>query len=157
MFGGSDTQVGGDVDALSFTLFDQTFPSFTDGYPVGSPKDGSGYIWGGDKITWNVADTQAGHVRELFGWYNATASNVQGISRGFNFFDRVNFNGSEIEISGAQNNLIFTWAHWSGYFGGEKNPAIVAANSSWRGGGIAFGNNNVVVYNAANGVNKILM
>lgn len=157
VFGGSDAQVGGDVDALSFTLFDQTFPSFTDGYPVGSPKDGSGYIWGGDKITWNVADTQAGHVRELFGWYNATASNVQGISRGFNFFDRVNFNGSEIEISGAQNNLIFTWAQWNGYFSNEKSPAIVAANKGWRGGGIAFGNNNVVVYNAANGINKILM
>ena len=157
VFGGSDAQVGGDVDALSFTLFDQTFPSFTDGYPVGSPKDGSGYIWGGDKITWNVADTQAGHVRELFGWYNATASNVQGISRGFNFFDRVNFNGSEIEISGAQNNLIFTWAQWNGYFSNEKSPAIVAANKGWRGGGIAFGNNSVVVYNAANGINKILM
>ena len=157
VFGGSDAQVGGDVDALSFTLFDQTFPSFTDGHPVGSPKDGSGYIWGGDKITWNVADTQAGHVRELFGWYNATASNVQGISRGFNFFDRVNFNGSEIEISGAQNNLIFTWAQWNGYFSNEKSPAIAAANGSWRGGGIAFGNNSVVVYNAATGVNKILM
>lgn len=154
----SDPAVGNNVDKLALTLYDQTFPNFSNPtQQIGSPNNNPGNIWGGDKIVFEAMDTWTGHTKELFGWYNPTAAGASGISKGFNFFDRINFQGNELIVNGAQNNLVLGWAMWNGYFNNEKSPAIIAANGSWRGGGLAFGNNNLVAYNASNGVNKILM
>lgn len=129
------------TNRLMMVLNDQTYKN------IGSP---SGKTWGGDKIGLGIMSDLNGGVDDLFTWQNATAANGSG-KEGFNFYHgKINFNGNEIAINGATNNLLFGWNSWSNWFNGEKNPTIQASNGDFRGAGLAFGNKNIVVYYGGN-------
>lgn len=123
------------ANSLMTILYDQTFNG------IGSPP---GQIWGGDKIGFGIMASWISHT-DLFTWQNPTYAG-DGRS-GFNFYNgRINFNGNDMRINDAKNDLAFTWVSWGDWFGGDKLPTIRASNGTWKGSGIAFGSDNVVAF-----------
>lgn len=140
------------INAMKLVLYDQTFISPTSGKAIGSPD---GVIWGGDKISLALAKDFNGNTQDVFSWSNATSASADGTSFGFNFYDRINFNQNEIVSGGSFNFLMSSTKFGSGYFGGKAVPSISATWSGNTGGGIAFGNDNVIIF--APGKTKIIL
>ena len=140
------TSYKGTANMLMTAVYDQTYKS------IGSP---TGEIWGGDMIGWGRASDLVGNYDSLFTWSNGTAASVFGTSFGFNFYDRINFNQNEIVSGGNFNFLMSSTKFGSGYFGGKAVPSISATWSGNTGGGIAFGNDNVIIF--APGKTKIIL
>ncbi|RDG17668.1 hypothetical protein DQM11_09065 [Leuconostoc pseudomesenteroides] len=144
--GSISTTHGGTVNNIVIGLYDQTHIPFgsTDGKKIGSP---TGEIYGGDLIAFGKARDFNGNFDHIFSYSNQTASLYYGITEGFNFRDKINFNSNEI-VSGSVNyNLKIGALKFSGKFDGKYVPVIVATWSGYIGGGIAFGNDNVVAFN----------
>ncbi|MFT9416908.1 hypothetical protein, partial [Leuconostoc falkenbergense] len=144
--GSISTTHGGTVNNIVIGLYDQTHIPFgsTDGKKIGSP---TGEIYGGDLIAFGKARDFNGNFDHIFSYSNQTASLKYGITEGFNFRDKVNFNSNEI-VSGSVNyNLKIGALKFSGKFDGRYVPVIVATWSGYIGGGIAFGGDNVVAFN----------
>lgn len=144
--GSISTTHGGTVNNIVIGLYDQTHIPFgsTDGKKIGSP---TGEIYGGDLIAFGKARDFNGNFDHIFSYSNQTASLYYGITEGFNFRDKVNFNSNEI-VSGSVNyNLKIGALKFSGKFDGRYVPVIVATWSGYIGGGIAFGGDNVVAFN----------
>lgn len=144
--GSISTTHGGTVNNIVIGLYDQTHIPFgsTDGKKIGSP---TGEIYGGDLIAFGKARDFNGNFDHIFSYSNQTASLYYGITEGFNFRDKINFNSNEI-VSGSVNyNLKIGALKFSGKFDGKYVPVIVATWSGYIGGGIAFGGDNVVAFN----------
>lgn len=144
--GSISTTHGGTVNNIVIGLYDQTHIPFgsTDGKKIGSP---TGEIYGGDLIAFGKARDFNGNFDHIFSYSNQTASLYYGITEGFNFRDKINFNSNEI-VSGSVNyNLKIGALKFSGKFDGKYVPVIVATWSGYLGGGIAFGGDNVVAFN----------
>jgi len=144
--GSISTTHNGTVNNLIIGLYDQTHIPFssTNGTRLGSPD---GEIYGGDLVAIGKANNFTGGFDNMFSYSNQTASKYYGITEGFNFRDKVNFNSNEI-VSGSVNyNLKIGALKFSGKFDGKYVPVIVATWSGYIGGGIAFGNDNVVAFN----------
>ena len=83
----------------------------------------------------------------LMKWSNSLAAGRQaGVSKGFNFFDDINFQGHQFLVNGAANKMKFTWVSWSDW-GNYHNIALTNESST---AGIAVNNDNLVLF----GVNK---
>ncbi|MDV3546002.1 hypothetical protein, partial [Leuconostoc falkenbergense] len=97
--GSISTTHGGTVNNIVIGLYDQTHIPFgsTDGKKIGSP---TGEIYGGDLIAFGKARDFNGNFDHIFSYSNQTASLYYGITEGFNFRDKVNFNSNEI-VSGS--------------------------------------------------------
>ena len=91
--------------------------------------------------------------------YNATGSG--GKTHGFHFYDQVDIHGNHLEMVGStvgvngmsnaiSNWLTFSGVSWSSYWQGRSLPTIRVAGGS----GIAFGNDNIVLYTNSN--NKLM-
>lgn len=144
--GSISTTHNGTVNNIVIGLYDQTHIPFgsTDGKKIGSP---TGEIYGGDLIAFGKARDFNGNFDHIFSYSNQTASLKYGISEGFNFRDKVNFNSNEIVTGSVNYNLKIGALKFSGKFDGRYVPVIVATWSGYLGGGIAFGGDNVLVFN----------
>lgn len=144
--GGIATTHAGTVNHMVLALYDQTHIPFgsTTGKNIGSPAN---EIYGGDAISIGKARDFNGNFDSMFSYANQTAANYYGQTPGFNFRDTINFNSYEI-VSGSVNyNLKIGAIHFNGYFGDRFVPVIVASWSGNTGGGIAFGEDNVMAFN----------
>lgn len=81
----------------------------------------------------------------LMKWSNSLAAGRQaGISKGFNFFDDINFQGHYFLVNGAANKMKLTWVSWSDW-GNYHNIALTNENAT---AGIALNNDNLVLFGA---------
>jgi phage minor structural protein len=81
----------------------------------------------------------------LMKWSNALAAGRQeGITKGFNFFDDINFQGHYFLVNGAANKMKLTWVSWSDW-GNYHNIALTNENAT---AGIALNNDNLVLFGA---------
>lgn len=79
----------------------------------------------------------------LMKWSNSLAAGRQeGVSKGFNFFDDINFQGNYFLVNGAANKMKLTWISWSDW-GNYHNIALTNENST---AGIALNNDNLVLF-----------
>ncbi|MBJ7694127.1 hypothetical protein HAU27_03055 [Weissella confusa] len=79
----------------------------------------------------------------LMKWSNALAAGRQeGISKGFNFFDDINFQGNSILVNGAANKMKFTWVSWSDW----GNYHLIALTNETAKAGIAMNSDNLVLF-----------
>lgn len=79
----------------------------------------------------------------LMKWSNPlAASRTDGLTKGFNFFDDINFQGHNILVNGAANKMKFTWVSWSDW-GNYHNIALTNETSK---SGIAMNNDNLVLF-----------
>lgn len=79
----------------------------------------------------------------LMKWSNDLAAGRQsGITKGFNFFDDINFQGRQILVNGAANKMKFTWISWSDW-GNYHNIALTNETAK---AGIAMNNDNLVLF-----------
>lgn len=81
----------------------------------------------------------------LMKWSNELAAGrTEGLSKGFNFYDNINFQGNNILVNGAANKMKFTWISWSDW-GNYHNIALTNETSK---SGIAMNNDNLVLFGA---------
>ncbi len=79
----------------------------------------------------------------LMKWSNdLAAGRTEGLSKGFNFYDNINFQGNNILVNGAANKMKFTWISWSDW-GNYHNIALTNETSK---SGIAMNNDNLVLF-----------
>ena len=79
----------------------------------------------------------------LMKWSNPlAASRTDGLTKGFNFYDDINFQGHNILVNGAANKMKFTWISWSDW-GNYHNIALTNETSK---AGIAMNNDNLVLF-----------
>ena len=79
----------------------------------------------------------------LMKWSNSLAAGRQsGITKGFNFFDDINFQGSQILVNGAANKMKFTWVSWSDW----GNYHLIALTNETAKAGIAMNSDNLVLF-----------
>ena len=79
----------------------------------------------------------------LMKWSNELAAGrTEGLSKGFNFYDNINFQGNNILVNGAANKMKFTWISWSDW-GNYHNIALTNETSK---SGIAMNNDNLVLF-----------
>lgn len=82
----------------------------------------------------------------LMKWSNGlAASRDNGISKGFNFFDDINFHDGKIQVTGVEDKFQWTWVSWSDW-GNRHTIALANQNAS---AGIAVNGDNLVLF--ANG------
>lgn len=79
----------------------------------------------------------------LMKWSNSLAAGRQaGVSKGFNFFDDINFQGRNFLVNGAANKMKLTWVSWSDW-GNYHNIALTNETAT---AGIALNNDNLVLF-----------
>ena len=79
----------------------------------------------------------------LMKWSNPlAASRTDGLTKGFNFYDDINFQGSQILVNGAANKMKFTWVSWSDW----GNYHLIALTNETAKAGIAMNSDNLVLF-----------
>lgn len=79
----------------------------------------------------------------LMKWSNELAAGRNdGLSKGFNFYDNINFQGSQILVNGAANKMKFTWVSWSDWGGYH----LIALTNETSKAGIAMNSDNLVLF-----------
>ena len=79
----------------------------------------------------------------LMKWSNSLAAGRQeGVSKGFNFFDDINFQGHYFLVNGAANKMKLTWISWSDW-GNYRNIALTNETAK---AGIAMNDDNLVLF-----------
>lgn len=79
----------------------------------------------------------------LFKWSNGLAASRQGdTTKGFNFYDRVNWHGNHFIVDGAEDQFKWTWVSWSDW-GNRHTIALTNQNAS---AGIAVNGDNLVLF-----------
>lgn len=130
------------------------------GISLGVNTTGSGTGMYGDFINISARDSN-GRYLPKFEYLTATGGGLSS-PIGFSFYDTVDFHGnrlkmigSAVEVSNApyalSNELRFSGVSWSAYWYGKSLPTIRLAD----GAGIAFGDDNVVLY--TNSHNKLML
>lgn len=79
----------------------------------------------------------------LMKWSNGlAASRDNDISKGFNFFDDINFHDGKIQVTGTPDKFQWTWVSWSDW---GNRPTIALANQN-ASAGIAVNEDNLVLF-----------
>ena len=108
---------------------------------------GGSDFFGGSEIGFSHSTGVDGNGNPVYGalmkWSNSLAAGRQeGVSKGFNFFDDINFQGRNFLVNGASNKMKFTWVSWSDW-GNYRNIALTNETAK---AGIAMNNDNLVLF-----------
>ena len=108
---------------------------------------GGSDFFGGSEIGFTHSTGVDSNGNPIYGalmkWSNSLAAGRQeGISKGFNFFDDINFQGHYFLVNGASNKMKLTWVSWSDW-GNYHNIALTNESAK---AGIAMNNDNLVLF-----------
>ena len=108
---------------------------------------GGSDFFGGSEIGFSHSTGVDGNGNPVYGalmkWSNSLAAGRQeGVSKGFNFFDDINFQGRYFLVNGAANKMKLTWVSWSDW-GNYHNIALPNETAK---AGIAMNDDNLVLF-----------